>query len=152
MKPDLNTRKPIEELTEEDLATFPLWEYVLDEEDYDETYVRPLDAETLPRESYSISVAARYWLKSGAEYLGTVMVTTGTETIEILPAFIFVGGKAMSLPNPLSGTPDVGLGIDLVRENLPKRMRLPMDQILPAKYQLLVRLEGEANPREGIAS
>jgi len=155
MTPTHKTRKPIDKLTEEDLKTFPMWEYVLDEEgDFDETYVRPLDLETIPPDSYSISVAARYTLNCGAEYLGFVMVSTGGDLVEILPGFIFAGGTAVGLPDPppKDAMPGIDRGIDLTRANLPKGMNLPIDQILPANYQLLVRLEGEENLREGVAS
>ena len=46
--PTNRTRKPACDLTPIDFATFPLWEYVLDEGAFDETYVRPVLRPAIP--------------------------------------------------------------------------------------------------------
>jgi hypothetical protein len=144
--------KPVDELTEADLRAFPMWEYALDEEDtYDETFVRPLELASVPLDSWSIQIAARYWLRSGAEYFGCADVSLAADPQRILPQFIVVGGKSVALPYPpaADAIPDVDLGIDLARHNLPKALGLPIEDILPAKFQLLVLVEGEVTLRVG---
>jgi hypothetical protein len=150
VRPTSKTRKPVDELTAEDLATYPMWEYALDEEGaFAETVVRPLELQTVPRDSYCIQVAARFQLRSGAEYPGCAEVTTATDPPTVSPSFILVGGGAVALPAPRSATPDVDLGIDLTRINLPRQLKVPIVDIFPAKYQLLVNFDGEDEPRGG---
>src|SRR3954462_3252023 len=51
MTTSLTTRKPVDELTAADLEAFPVWEYADDEEgddeDQDETWVRPVACDVL---------------------------------------------------------------------------------------------------------
>jgi hypothetical protein len=153
MKSGSRAPKPVDELAESDLRAFPMWEYALDEEDkYDETYVRPLELDAVPMDSWSIQVAARYWLPSGEEFLGCVDVSTAEDPPRMLPQFIVVGNESVALPYPppADALPEIGRGIDLTRENLPKAFRRPMNEVLPAKFRLLVLLEGESTYREGI--
>jgi hypothetical protein len=56
MPATLKTRKPVNELTVEDLLAFPIWEFAADEEGaegQDETWVRPVRHSQVPREAYS---------------------------------------------------------------------------------------------------
>ncbi|MET0350882.1 MAG: hypothetical protein ABW067_13915, partial [Rhizobacter sp.] len=68
MTTTLATRKPVDELTAADLEAFPIWEYCDEEEgnnaNQDETWVRPVDCEVLPRGA-SLSVAASVRLACG---------------------------------------------------------------------------------------
>ena len=60
---DEATRKPIDQLTPEDLEAFPIWEFATDEEEddeRDETWVRPVDAAFIEPDQYSLSVAADF--------------------------------------------------------------------------------------------
>jgi hypothetical protein len=41
MAATIATRKPIDQITVTDLMDFPIWEFCLDEEGMDETWVRP---------------------------------------------------------------------------------------------------------------
>lgn len=61
MPATIATRKPVTDLTADDLETFPVWEFAMDEENIpgrDETWVRPIDTATIPEGLSSISVAA----------------------------------------------------------------------------------------------
>jgi hypothetical protein len=144
MRPTSETRKPVEGLTAEDLQTFPIWEYATDEEEkYDETYVRPLfEAAEIPLHTYSLSVAATYRLRSGAEYFGIVDVTTATVPIEIAPAFFFLDGRVVHMPSAPEDT--------YFRQLLAKTMQQPVEHILPAEFRVLVKIEGESVLREGL--
>src|SRR2546421_7494357 len=75
----LETRKPIDHLTTSDLSTFPVWEFALDEEGIegrDETWVRPLNTQIVPKGQYSLTVAADFKAACGRTYSGFVGVTT----------------------------------------------------------------------------
>ena len=51
--------KPIDELSADDLHAHPIWEYAMDEEEeHDETYVRPIAASAVPRERHVVYHAA----------------------------------------------------------------------------------------------
>ena len=78
-RPTLDTRKPIDRLTADDLLAFPIWEFATDEEDIegrDETWVRPVDARTVRKGLWSLSVAADFRTHSGTPIPGFVGVTT----------------------------------------------------------------------------
>jgi hypothetical protein len=79
MRPTLKTRKPIDQLTVDDFTAFPIWEFAIDEEDVegrDETWVRPVDARTVRKGLWSLSVAALFRTRSGMSIPGFVGVTT----------------------------------------------------------------------------
>jgi hypothetical protein len=144
MRATSETRKPVEELRPEDLETFPIWEYATDEEAaLDETYVRPLfELRAIPRDAYNLSVAATFRLNSGAEHFGIVDVTTANGAVEILPGFIFVNGRVVHMPTLPEDT--------YIRQLLPKSIGAPIENILPAQYRVLVKIEGESVLREGV--
>ena len=71
--------KPIDELTPDDLAAFPIWEFTSDAEGVegqDEAWVRPLRATVVPEDAWALSVAADFRTASGALFPGVVGVTT----------------------------------------------------------------------------
>ena len=79
MQTTLSTRRPVDELTTSDLATFPVWEFVLDEEDVedqDETWVRPVPTSVVPADGFSLSVAAVLKLANGLVYPGVMFCDT----------------------------------------------------------------------------
>ena len=95
MKPSLKTRKPVDQLRQIDLETFPVWEFATDEEgdeDQDETWVRPVRAKTIPGDAYSLSVSARFNTRSGVEFKGIVEVSTA-EGFEAVHAAVLTEGS-----------------------------------------------------------
>ncbi|WP_431256825.1 hypothetical protein ACQ86G_19255 [Roseateles chitinivorans] len=75
MTPSATTRKPVEQLTAVDLETYPIWEFVSDDGgqdeedgDEDETWVKPVLADSIPPKSYTLCMAAAARLASGAIY------------------------------------------------------------------------------------
>ncbi len=71
------TRKPVEQLSADDLEAHPIWEFVADDgghedgdedEDEDETWVKPVLAEAIPPIAYALCVAASARLASGVIY------------------------------------------------------------------------------------
>ena len=104
----LSTRKPIDQLTPDDLLAFPIWEFVSDEEEVegqDETWVRPLVDTVVPDDGWSLSVAADFRTPSGAVFPGLVGVTTaggveiGHGALLAHDKYVFVGvGKLFDGP------------------------------------------------------
>ena len=79
MRPTLNTRKPIHQLSTDELVVFPVWEFAIEEEGVegrDETWARPVDVGTIPKGLWSLSVAADFRTSSGVTIPGFVGVTT----------------------------------------------------------------------------
>jgi hypothetical protein len=71
--------KPIDRLTREDLEQFPLWEFAGgDEDDHDETCVRPVASEDVPDEEYTVfQVACDVTTATGRRLLGHIGVCDG---------------------------------------------------------------------------
>src|SRR4051794_13393492 len=85
MPPTPDTRKPAQSLTTADLDAFPIWQFADDEEGIegrDETWVRPVDARSVPRRSYTI-VAADFRAACGREFRGHIAVSRLEDPAEI---------------------------------------------------------------------
>ena len=71
MSTSAKTRKPVEDLTTEDLEVFPVWEFLSDDgddDDADETWVKPIVAQHVPARALSLCMAAAARLPSGIVY------------------------------------------------------------------------------------
>lgn len=145
MKSALQTRKPIDALTSEDLDACTIWEFAMDEEGddgQDETSVRPLDRSTIPGDASSLSVAADFVTADGTQFVGIVGLSTD-EGLEIACASLFAGGihvyavhgEKTPLRYKTSAASELG--------------KAP-SEIYPMRFTLRALLEGEAAPRSGI--
>ena len=137
----LRTRKPITMLQGDDLDLFPIWVFCDDEEGVagmDETWVRPLDATTIPSRAYSLTIAADLKTASGFELAGFLAVDT-------------MGGFDVSGV----GTPFPRYGIAMANPSAVDRaafatsIGLAVDQTFPITYRARAVIEGERVPREG---
>jgi hypothetical protein len=98
----LRTRKPVDQLTRRDFATFPVWEYASDEEGIagrDETWVRPVDTTVVPNRRYTL-VGADFTAACGKEYAGSVTVSTLDGDPEISQGAILYKGKSLFISSP----------------------------------------------------
>src|SRR5262249_35640559 len=87
MPATLKTRKPVNELSPEDLHTFPVWEFVTDEEameGQDETWIRPVRRREVPLRAYSQLVATDFTTVDGLQLQGFMTVTTA-DGIKVSP-------------------------------------------------------------------
>jgi hypothetical protein len=144
MRPTLRTRKPIRELTELDINTFPVWEYVIDEEgtgveDQDETWVRPLRVKQVPR-GYSLQVAADLTTASGLELVGIVELHTATR-VEVNGAAILSEGRFIVVPDRSR---------PCVWEVLAEAFGLSEEEVAPLEFVLRVPIEGRKTMRSGV--
>ena len=145
MKPNANTRKPVDELTAADLETYPLWEYALDEEDIpgqDETWVRPVDSEVIPKDQYSQLVATDFTMSDGSKCLGFTVVTTAEQPVALTPAALLFNGKYCCLP--LLTRPDWDLELrDQLHELAESR------DVFLISFSLRICVAAEKNVRAG---
>jgi hypothetical protein len=95
----LSTRKPITKLTVGDLRAFAMWEYAIDEELQDETWVRPLGGSSVRKGSYSQIVAADFATRSGRRLQGFMIVSTAGGKVEVSAGAIVGNVRYRVLPN-----------------------------------------------------
>ena|SRR2546429_4727031 len=146
----LETRKPIDHLTTSDLSTFPVWEFALDEEGIegrDETWVRPLNTQIVPKGQYSLTVAADFKAACGRTYSGFVGMNTvpirANEPVTSIEGVILHGTNYLFIPSP-------GIGFQEGMEALLSRLGLSVSELFPITYTLRVLIEGEQVLRTGV--
>ncbi len=135
-------RKPIDELTVEDLDVYPVWEFATDEEDIegqDETWVRPLRTSTIEEGAGGLSVAADFVTASGKELEGFVSVSFVRGFMSHAGA-ILSGGKYLYVSSLLSLSE---------QEYVAERVGVPAGELFPLSWSLRVQVVGEAQPRRG---
>lgn len=145
MEITLQTRKPVEALTHEDLDAFAIWEFATgheEDEGQDETWIRPLERATIPREADSLSVAADFMTADGTPFVGIVALSTDEgiafEGAGLLAdgAYIYAAhGEKTPLRYKTSTASELG--------------KSPAG-IYPLRFTLRALLDGEAAPRSGI--
>jgi hypothetical protein len=143
-RPSLRTRKPVDALTPDDLAAFPIWEFAIDEEDEpdrDETWVRPVKAARVPRGRASLSVAADVETASGLRCDGFVGIST-IEAVEIDALVLLVGGKYLFLSARHPET----------RTELCAALGVRESEAFPLRYRLRILIRGERALREGVVA
>ena len=99
MKPTVSTRKPVDGLLPDDLATFPVWEFATDEEGEpgrDETWVRPVRQMTIPIGRFALGVGATFISSQGLSFDGVIWIDT-INGLEVGGAALFVDGAYLPL-------------------------------------------------------
>ncbi|MDN3578294.1 hypothetical protein QWZ03_16115 [Chitinimonas viridis] len=138
----LSTRKPIDTLGPEDLQAFPIWEFAEDEEgadEQDETWVRPLNAASIPLARYALSAAATFQTVSGQIIKGFIGISTDEE-IDISHGILLHEGKYLYIP-PKQDRQD--------RRRFLEALQLKEAQVFPVTFTLHVRVAGESGLRQG---
>lgn len=144
MSVTLKTRKSVNELTESDLATFPVWEYCADEEEVpDETYVRPVDSRFVPLDAFSLSVAATFKTSSGKQLKGLIDVST-YDGVEMGHAALLLDGRRLFLPSPRYATARTEYA------KVVAALGMPPKEVFPMRYTLDVPIERQSDPPRGI--
>ena len=141
-RPTLRTRKPIEQLTAEDLVAFPIWEFATDEEDaegQDETWVRPVDARSVRKGLWSLTVAADFRTASGVAVPGFVGVSTA-DGVEIGHGVLLPEGKYVF----------IDLASASARSSTAKTLDLNTGQTFPLTFTLRVPIGREKAFRSGV--
>jgi hypothetical protein len=134
--------RPIHLLSAGDLLRDPIWEYAMDEEsEGDETYVRPVRRDRVPRgpENCVYHVACDVTAASGGRFLGFVEVCEG-EIGDPVPIVVGASGEYW----PLDEAPR--------RKERPRFeafFRASFEALFPVEWTLRVRIEGESTLRTG---
>ena len=154
MPATLKTRKPVNELTVEDLHAFPIWEFATDEEGVegqDETWVRPVRRSQVPLEAYSQLVAADFTTARGLKLQGFMPVSTA-EGIEISPGAVVGEGGYHVLPSMSEERArEEGLSWAVEsRKEVVEALGGSAAGLFPIAYQLRVGIRGEKAARAGV--
>ena len=132
-------------MTQADLEAFPIWEFATDEEghlDRDETWVRPLKADVIPLNSYSLSVQALFQTWTGNVLHGFVGVNTVSE-FETINGAILTSSNYVFIPCP---------SYKYAKQNAADaaaQLSLTVQDLFPLRYTLALPLEGESTLRSG---
>lgn len=134
--------KPIDELSDDDLRRYPIWEYATDaEEEHDETYVRPVNADEVPADVdcnvYHVACDVRS--ATGALFAAFVSVCNGQCDGD---APIIVGSPGEYWP--VDERPH-----RRVRERFDAFFGAPYEALFPLTWTLRALIRGETQPRTG---
>ena len=137
--------KPVDQLQPDDIESYPIWEFALDEEgneEQDETWVRPIFSKVIELKQYSLSVAADFETASGKNMLGIVGVST-VEGVEFSHGALLYQGKYVFIPSPTF--------FDFENEKVSVALTLgeEISNIFPLKFKLKSVIEGETTFRSG---
>ncbi len=154
MPATLKTRKPINELTVEDLHAFPIWEFATDEEGVqgqDETWVRPVRSNQVPIGAYSQLVATDFSTAGGTRLQGFMTVTTA-DGIKITPGSLVREGLYLVLPGKLEERARVeGPSWTIqTRKEVVEALGDSPASVFPVAYKLRVAIRGEKALRSGV--
>jgi hypothetical protein len=148
--PTLDTRKPIDRLTADDLLVFPIWEYADDEENVegrDETWVRPVDAKVVRKGMWSLSVAADFCTRAGLTIPGFVAVTTAQQ--------VEIGGGVLLHPGRAARSPTgekyvvVDVRTPTARTATARALGRTVRDVFPMVFRLRVHISREKRVRTG---
>jgi len=146
------TRKPIENLTAQDLEKCPIWEFAIDEEGVlgqDERWIRPTSKVVVPKKAYSQIVASDFLLTNGNNIFGFMIITTAKTNYEITPGAILLKNGYF----PIASTVDLGVRNEpwfkKDRRLLCAAVGAEERAVFPIKYALRVLIAGEIAFRVG---
>lgn len=142
----LATRKPVEDLTVADLEAFPVWEFAIDEEgedeDQDETWVRPVAGDAVPAGGSSLGVAAAVRLAGGLVYPAVLFCDTPADrSIDVVAvALLTTAGRVLFSARDTPG--------EAARQL--KRLGLPQGQVWPMEFCTRAPLAATGAPGRGV--
>jgi hypothetical protein len=140
-RPNRDVRKPIDQLTAEDLEAFPIWEFATDEEEVegrDETWVRPVVGQTVELGLWSLSVAAEFRTASGRRLLGFIGVHTANG-IELNDGVLLADGNYIFVAAADHGE----------RNDVASALGMTTSDVFPLAFRLRVLISGELALRSG---
>lgn len=108
----------------------------------DETWIRPVPMSAVPKDAYSLSVAADFLTNSGRAFAGVIGVTTA-EGLEFGHGALLVEGAYLFVP-----TAHFFLA-QKARAELVNALGEAESEIFPLRFTLRVCIEGECVPRTG---
>lgn len=138
----MTATKPIDELSADDLAAHPVWEYAVDDEEaHDETYVRPVVSLSVPQEPHVVyHVACEVISADGRFYDGFMSICNGALHDEA-PVVVAELGQYW----PLDSAP-----LEHERRNFEKFFGASYEDLLPVRWQLRVHVTGNPGLESGV--
>ena len=134
--------RPIYELSERDLTAHPVWVWAAEDEDeqQDETWVHPINAELVPISGGTCLVSATLTFASGLS-LAALVSTSGTSTTSMFfqPVAVFINGEYF----PYGGKEDASF--------LCAELQRSMSDLFPDTWRLNVKIAGESTPRMAVS-
>jgi hypothetical protein len=137
---DVHTRKPVDDLTLDDLAAYPVWEYATDEEggeERDESWVRPSMTLVVPQRSYT-HVASTFTTPSGKHYAGFVTVSTLHHLPDVCQGVIIHDREQLFVANPEA------FGFRESRRYLLVTLGLTEAEVFPLSFRLRIPVAGHS--------
>ena len=144
MKPNSETRKPVDQLELRDLTAYPVWEFAIEEEgggERDETWVRPVVGRCIPRVDFVLAIAATFTTKGGQEFDGMLWANTNKD-LEIEGGSIITQGRYLPFSLPLGPFPRDRTAVALA-------LGFAEQAFFPLGFTLRLPLEGEQKARTG---
>ncbi|MDX2220866.1 MAG: hypothetical protein SF172_17735 [Burkholderiales bacterium] len=123
--PTKDTRKPASDLSPIDMAVFPIWEYVMDETQFDETYVRPVCKARVPNNGELYHLGMELRTTSGVVRPGCVEIFDGEYRFPMT-----------FLRNELCDLEPRVIAVDEWRRQMETVFGLPLDDIFPLQWKL----------------
>jgi hypothetical protein len=143
---NLQTRKPVDQLSLDDFAAFPVWEYADDEEGVDgrdETWVRPIDTAIVPKRSYT-HVVADFTAACGKPFAGFVTVSTLDGPPDVCQGVILHRREYLFVSNPEAFDSKES------RKRLLSALRLTEPEVFPLSFRLRVAVAGRLEYSGGV--
>ena len=136
---NLSTRKTVYQVTQDDFASYAIWEWAIGEEEAfgeDESFVRPTPLASIPKRDFAqFIVAASATLRLGSVVPACAEITVHGDAITVSPMSIFLHDRHLDI---LATETTRALSY-LTREA----------DNYPARWELKVLIDGEAAPRQG---
>jgi hypothetical protein len=145
-KVTLRARKPVDQLSLDDFAVFPVWEYADDEEwveGRNETWVRPVASSVVPKRSYT-HVAARFTAACGKQFDGFVTVSTLEGPPDVCQGVILHNREYLPVSNPEA------FGFEESRQGLLATFGMSEAEMFPLSFRLRVAVASDAQYSGGV--
>ena len=137
----MSSAKPIDELSANDLRIYPIWEYAMDdEEEHDETYIRPVVASVVPQELNVVYHAAcDVTAATGKSYVAFMSICNG-ELHDEAPVIVGNSGEYWPLDPPYTRQ---------FAKKLEKFFGVAYNSLFPMQWRLRVPVTGEQKAWSG---
>nr|WP_295768973.1 hypothetical protein [Rhodoferax sp.] len=139
MTSSLSTRKTVYQVTREDFAVYPIWEWAIGEdgaEGEDESFVRPTLLTSIPKREFGqFVVAANSKLRKGNLMPACAEVTVRGDIASVNPMSIFLNDRHLDIV-----APETTRALSYLTQEVDN---------YPATWELNVPFEGEAIARYG---
>lgn len=139
MSLDLESRRPVRQITAADFAAYPVWEWAINEEGtlgQDESFLRPTSLDCVPAAHGHYVVSASVTLSEGTVLPGCVQVHVRTKKPQCAPMFIVMPDRHLDF----AGQATVNVLSHYTKVNGTR----------PVAWELCVPITGHQHPVRGV--